>query len=79
MMSVLLFCRSFNLELSTNCESDYVEIRELDTLSLVDRFCGSSPRNNITLAKSMYVKFRSDSNTNRGTGFMAQYSICKFV
>lgn len=77
LIKTICYFRVFDLEDSEDCGSDYVEIRELSNLTnLLGRFCGNRPPTNLTIAKSMYVKFKSDED-NEGTGFMAQFTTCK--
>ncbi|KAL8573023.1 hypothetical protein ACOMHN_010453 [Nucella lapillus] len=62
----------FNLESSSACTNDYLEIREASsTGTLRGRFCGATMPTNLTAAASLWIKFRSDSQTT-GQGFRAR-------
>jgi len=66
--------RAFDLESTDGCARDYVEIREKDNINnVLGRYCGNTVPSNITIARSMYVRFRSD-DANNFAGFTAQFS-----
>lgn len=70
------FTGSFNIQSSTNCANDYLEIRDGfgPTAPLVGRFCGSSAPSDITLSGNQaYVIFHTDDSVT-GSGFRMQYS-----
>ncbi|XP_044150585.1 LOW QUALITY PROTEIN: cubilin [Bufo gargarizans] len=67
---------SFSLQLSDNCSSDYVEIREgNDTGLFFGRFCGNTLPSNVTsiVGHILWVKFVSDASGS-GSGFQATFS-----
>ncbi|XP_021476232.2 cubilin [Oncorhynchus mykiss] len=66
----------FQLQQSSDCNNDYLEIREGNsTGALVGRFCGVSLPSNYTslIGHILWVKFRSDSSLS-GAGFRATFS-----
>ncbi|XP_070174131.1 cubilin-like [Littorina saxatilis] len=64
----------FNIESSSGCTNDYVEIRTGGASGhLVGRFCGSSSPTNLTAASSLWIKFRSNSAVT-GQGFRGVWS-----
>ncbi|KAG9276492.1 cubilin [Astyanax mexicanus] len=66
----------FELQQSTGCNNDYLEIREGNsTGALVGRFCGNSLPSNYTslIGHVLWVKFVSDSSVS-GAGFRATFS-----
>ncbi|CAB1340813.1 unnamed protein product [Coregonus sp. 'balchen'] len=66
----------FQLQQSSDCNNDYLEIREGNsTGALVGRFCGDSLPSNYTslIGHVLWVKFRSDSSLS-GAGFRATFS-----
>ncbi|KAI4871253.1 hypothetical protein NFI96_019773 [Prochilodus magdalenae] len=66
----------FELQQSTSCDKDYLEIREgSSTGALVGRFCGTSLPSNYTslIGHVLWVKFVSDSSVS-GAGFRATFS-----
>ena len=68
---------SFDLENTDGCNRDYVEIRDgRDQSVSLGRYCGQSIPTNVSVAQSMYVRFRSDA-ANQLSGFTAQFSTCK--
>lgn len=71
----------FQLQQSSDCNNDYLEIREGNsTGALVGRFCGVSLPSNYTslIGHILWVKFRSDSSLS-GAGFRATFSHCECV
>ncbi|XP_071443305.1 cubilin [Hetaerina americana] len=67
--------RTFDVELSENCDNDYVELRETDSNGpLIGFYCGNSLPDNITASSKFWIKFRSDEN-GTGPGFVADYSM----
>lgn len=67
----------FNLEESEFCNEDYVEVRQSSSSGqLQGIYCGSNLPSNITVASSLWIKFRSDA-TGTGTGFSAYYTLSK--
>ncbi|XP_077993791.1 cubilin-like [Glandiceps talaboti] len=72
----LTFTSTFDIETSTDCTNDYIEVRDglLSEASLIGRYCGSTKPGDITSSSNtMYVLFHSDSG-NGGTGFSASYT-----
>lgn len=68
----------FDIEYTEGCDKDYVEIRDgRDPSVSLGRYCGQTIPTNISVAQSMYVKFRSDK-TNQLSGFAAQFSACEY-
>ncbi|KAG1661332.1 Cubilin [Nymphon striatum] len=67
----------FNLEESSYCNKDYVEVRDGSTWSMIGRYCGSNIPSNLTVANKIWIKFRSSEAIN-GQGFVAQYSMLKY-
>ncbi|XP_034427678.1 cubilin [Hippoglossus hippoglossus] len=66
----------FHLQGDTDCNSDYLEIREGNsTGSVVGRFCGNSLPSNYTsvIGHILWVKFVSDASIS-GEGFRATFS-----
>ncbi|XP_067930809.1 cubilin-like [Watersipora subatra] len=71
---IQLSFESFNLEDTAGCARDYVEVRDgVNINNVLGRYCGSTIPNNLTIARNMSVKFRSDDANNFG-GFSAQFS-----
>ncbi|XP_046392545.1 cubilin-like [Ischnura elegans] len=67
--------RSLDVEASSGCDKDYVEIREGDSAgTLMGVYCGNSIPDNITASSRFWIKFRSDEN-GTGLGFVADYSM----
>ncbi|KAK0071942.1 hypothetical protein PV325_012125 [Microctonus aethiopoides] len=63
----------FNLEVSPNCDKDYLEIREESGIGkLIGVYCGDTIER-VTADKKLWIKFRSD-NVGTEKGFMAEYS-----
>ncbi|XP_065114614.1 cubilin [Paramisgurnus dabryanus] len=66
----------FQLQQSTDCSNDYLEIREgHSTGTLVGRFCGDALPSNYTsiVGHILWIKFASDSSVS-GAGFRAVFS-----
>lgn len=73
------FFRSFDLEDSDFCNTDYVEIHENDPSGpLIGKYCGNRIPSNVTTAHKLWIKFRSD-DFGTSAGFLAYYSIGKFL
>lgn len=75
-----LFDSMFQLQSSTNCNNDYVEIREQNSTGpLIGRFCGNSLPSNYTslFGHVLWVKFVSDASVS-GAGFRATFSLCEY-
>lgn len=73
---VMLRFRSFQVEQSHNCESDYLEIHDGSNahFPVMGRYCGFQRMNDIvSSSKSLTVVFVSDASENY-RGFSAQYS-----
>ncbi|XP_013879229.1 cubilin [Austrofundulus limnaeus] len=67
---------TFNLQGGSNCQNDYLEIREGNsTGAVVGRFCGNSLPSNYTsvIGHILWVKFVSDGSIS-GPGFRATFS-----
>ncbi|XP_041458355.1 cubilin-like [Lytechinus variegatus] len=63
----------FNLE--PVCSQDYVELRQDDASgALIGRYCGNTIPSNVTAVGSLWMKFRSDSQSS-GAGFLASYAM----
>lgn len=80
---LMLFCccqnRAFQVESSSGCTKDYLEIREGNaTGTLAGKFCGDSLPSNYTstVGHILWVKFVSDSS-GTDVGFRATFSHCK--
>lgn len=76
---LFLWCRMFQLQQSSDCSNDYLEVREgHSTGTLVGRFCGDSLPSNYTSITGhiLWIKFVSDSSVS-GAGFRAVFSHCK--
>ncbi|XP_048237900.1 cubilin-like isoform X1 [Haliotis rufescens] len=72
--SLMVSFSQFALVRSSNCFSDYLEMRTGGASgALIGRFCGSSLPSNMTAANSIWIKFRSDGS-GTSTGFLAQYN-----
>lgn len=70
---------TFQLQGSSNCQNDYLEIREGNsTGAVVGRFCGDSLPSNYTsvIGHILWVKFVSDGSVS-GPGFRATFSHCR--
>ncbi|KAM4705286.1 LOW QUALITY PROTEIN: cubilin [Rhinophrynus dorsalis] len=64
---------SLDLQRSTNCSSDYVEIRENNATGILGLFCNSTIRSDVVTPDSFaYVKFVSDESGN-AKGFRLRY------
>ena len=71
-MRLKLTFDSFQLESSSTCEYDYVEVR--DGSSLQGKFCGKTvPSAKIAESGTMQVTFVSDGSVSH-SGFLASYS-----
>ena len=71
-MRLKLTFDSFQLESSSTCKYDYVELR--DGSSLLGKFCGKAvPSEKIAESGTMQVTFVSDGSV-RDSGFLASYS-----
>ncbi|XP_075068011.1 cubilin [Mixophyes fleayi] len=67
---------SFSLQMSENCSSDYLEIREAnETGVFLGRFCGNTLPNNVSsiIGHILWIKFVSDGSVG-GSGFRATFS-----
>ena len=72
----------FDVEESSGCNQDYVEVHEMNPAGpLILHNCSSSAAStlppSITVHDTMWIKFRSDSVSAGGRGFLASYSISK--
>ncbi|XP_066598353.1 cubilin-like [Prorops nasuta] len=64
----------FDIEPSTNCDLDYLEIREENGVGkLIGNYCGKDVVDTITSNKKLWVKFKSDGE-GTAKGFLAEYS-----
>ncbi|XP_075684851.1 cubilin [Rhinoderma darwinii] len=73
---LMLTFMPFSLQMSDNCSSDYVEIREGNaTGTFLGRFCGDRLPSNVTsiIGHILWVKFVSDGSVG-GSGFQATFS-----
>lgn len=67
-------CSQFDLEQSSFCNNDFIEIRkEGPGGEFIGRYCGNDIPNNLTSANKLWIKFRSNEEI-AATGFMAQYN-----
>lgn len=63
----------FDIEDSSNCVNDFLEVREEDENgALMGRFCGSTPPSNLTIGTTAWIRFQSDS-TGTAAGFVSTY------
>uniref|UniRef100_A0A3B3ZXH0 CUB domain-containing protein n=1 Tax=Periophthalmus magnuspinnatus TaxID=409849 RepID=A0A3B3ZXH0_9GOBI len=70
-----------NLESHSNCNFDYVEVRDglQETAPLIGRYCGDVvPAPLQSSSNSMWIRFRSDSSVTRA-GFRAVYTVGECV
>ncbi|OXA47104.1 Cubilin [Folsomia candida] len=76
---ITLHFNTFQLEGSSNCRYDYVEVHDGPTpnSAMVGRFCGSSiPPDFQSSGSTLFVKFKSDESVAYG-GFSAKYeAVC---
>ncbi|KAM6215214.1 cubilin [Rhynchocyon petersi] len=73
----LQFEDQFNIEMTPNCISSYLELRDgADSNSpILSKFCGTSlPRSQVSSSETMYLRFRSDDSPTH-VGFKAKYFI----
>ena len=62
-----------DLETGRNCQYDYVEVREVNSVNspLLGKFCGSTvPSLLMSSSRYLWIRFHTDSSTSR-KGFMA--------
>ncbi|XP_063063043.1 cubilin [Engraulis encrasicolus] len=67
----------FQLQQSTNCNNDYLEVREFNSTGrLIGRFCGDSLPSNYTSLTGhiLWIKFVSDASVS-GAGFSATFAL----
>ncbi|XP_034938584.1 cubilin [Chelonus insularis] len=63
----------FDLESSSNCDRDYLEIRQESAIGkLIGVYCGTKIEE-ITTNTTVWIKFRSD-NANTAKGFLGEYN-----
>ncbi|XP_071475764.1 cubilin [Marmota flaviventris] len=75
----LQFEDQFNIEVTPNCSSSYLELRDgVDSNApVLSKFCGISlPSSQLSSREVMYLRFRSD-NSSTHVGFKAKYSIAQ--
>ncbi|XP_036315022.1 cubilin [Pipistrellus kuhlii] len=75
----LQFEDQFNIEVTPNCTSNYLELRDGadSNAPIISKFCGTSlPRSHLSSGEMMYLRFRSD-NSSTHVGFKAKYSIAQ--
>ncbi|KAB1253791.1 Cubilin [Camelus dromedarius] len=75
----LQFEDQFNIEVSPNCTSSYLELRDGadSNAPVLSKFCGTSlPASQLSSGDVMYLRFRSD-NSPTHVGFKAKYSIAQ--
>ncbi|XP_001377380.2 cubilin [Monodelphis domestica] len=73
----LQFEDHFNIEISTNCTSNYLELRNGgdSDAPILSRFCGTSlPSSVLSSGDAIYLRFRTDDSPTH-IGFKAKYSI----
>ena len=72
--TVKLSFESFGLDVTENCNGDYVEVHESGASGpLIGHFCGSEIPGNETVGNQLWVKFNSDAQ-GTGNGFVAYYT-----
>nr|XP_042896535.1 cubilin [Parasteatoda tepidariorum] len=65
----------FSIEDSDYCNNDYVEIHENDAAGpLIGKYCGHRIPSNVTAARKLWIKFRSD-DIGTDSGFLANYEL----
>jgi len=67
----------FNLEYSSNCENDFVELSRSQNFSAdqrLGRYCGNRLPSRTTVPSTVWVKFRSNANNVTARGFVASYT-----
>lgn len=72
----------FNLENSTNCSKDYLEIRDGDssTAPLIGRYCGDTiPKTLPSYGDVIYLHFVTDNSDSTSSGFVLSYTTASFV
>lgn len=72
----------FDVEESSGCNQDYIEVHEKNPAGpLLLHNCSSSAGStlppSITVHDTLWIKFHSDGVSAGGRGFLASYSICK--
>ncbi|XP_008147050.2 cubilin [Eptesicus fuscus] len=75
----LQFEDQFNIEVTPNCTSNYLELRDGadSNAPIISKFCGTSlPRSQLSSGEVIYLRFRSD-NSSTHVGFKAKYSIAQ--
>ncbi|XP_036916668.1 cubilin [Sturnira hondurensis] len=75
----LQFEDQFNIEVTPNCTSSYLELRDGadSNARIISKFCGTSlPSSQLSSGEMMYLRFRSDSSATH-VGFKAKYSIAR--
>ncbi|XP_006894385.1 PREDICTED: cubilin-like [Elephantulus edwardii] len=73
----LQFEDQFNIEITPNCTSNYLELRDGADANapILSKSCGTSlPRSQLSSDETMYLRFRTD-NSPTHVGFKAKYSI----
>ncbi|XP_074049030.1 cubilin [Macrotis lagotis] len=73
----LQFEDQFNIEISPNCASNYLELRDGgdSNAPILFKFCGSSlPSTQLSSSNAVYLRFRSDDSPTH-VGFKIKYSI----
>ena len=79
-LSFVCFDSMFQLQASTNCNNDFLEIREANSTGpLIGRFCGDSLPSNYTsvIGHVLWLKFVSDASVS-GAGFRITFSLCEY-
>ncbi|XP_024431584.2 cubilin [Desmodus rotundus] len=75
----LQFADQFNIEVTPNCTSSYLELRDGadSNAPIISKFCGTSlPSSQLSSGEVMYLRFQSDSSSTH-VGFKAKYSIAR--
>lgn len=72
----------FDVEESSGCNQDYIEVHEMNPAGpLLLHNCSSSTGStlppSVTVHDTLWIKFRSDGVSAGGRGFLASYSICE--
>lgn len=63
----------FEIEASTNCSTDFLELRVADeTGDVLGRFCGAETPSTLTLTSSVWIRFQSD-DSGTAPGFVAAF------
>lgn len=73
----------FSIPATTNCTTDYLEIRTVNSTGrLLGYFCGNEPPNNLTNIGDIWVLFKSSKlqpgdDPVEAIGFLAEFTLSK--